>query len=114
MARLKIRLLLSATLALSTGGLFLAAAAPAAGAAAAPAGAAAAPAAVGGALCIAHIANYAKHIEADALTYGADYPGTRFDYGKADQFATTPQCGGPFGPNSTYCVTIIKPVPLRN
>ena len=37
MARLKIRLLLSATLALSTGGLFLAAAAPAAGAAAAPA-----------------------------------------------------------------------------
>jgi hypothetical protein len=107
MARLKIRLLLSATLALSTGGLFLAAAAPAAGAAAAPA-------AVGGALCIAHVANYAKDIEADALTYGADYPGTRFDYGKADQFATTPQCGGPFGPNSTYCVTIIKPVPLRN
>jgi hypothetical protein len=107
MARLKIRLLLSATLALSTGGLFLAAAAPAAGAAAAPA-------AVGGALCIAHVANYAKDIEADALTYGADYPGTRFDYGKADQFATTLQCGGPFGPNSTYCVTIIKPVPLRN
>jgi hypothetical protein len=46
------------------------------------------------------------------LTYGANYPGTRFDYGKADQFATTPLCGGPFGPNSTYCVTIIKPVPL--
>jgi len=39
MARLKIRFLLAATLALSTGGLFLAAAAPAAGAAAAPAAA---------------------------------------------------------------------------
>jgi hypothetical protein len=55
---------------------------------------------------------YAFNGKADALTYGANYPGTRFDYGKADQFATTPLCGGPFGPNSTYCVTIIKPVPL--
>ncbi len=55
---------------------------------------------------------YAFNGKADALTYGANYPGTRFDYGKANQFATTPQCGGPFGPNSTYCVTIIKPVPL--
>jgi hypothetical protein len=69
MTRLKIRFLLAATLAVSSGGLFLAA-------------------------------------------YGANYPGTRFDYGKANQFATTPLCGGPFGPNSTYCVTIIKPVPL--
>ena len=34
--------------------------------------------------------------------------------GKANQFQTTPQCGGPFGPNSTFCVTIIKPVPLGN
>jgi hypothetical protein len=47
-----------------------------------------------------------------ALTYGADYPGTRFDYGRASQFATTTQCGGPFGANSTYCDTIIQPVPL--
>jgi hypothetical protein len=63
MAALRIRFLLAATLALGTGGLFLAAAAPAAGATAAPAAA---------------------------------------------------LCGGPFGPNSTYCVTIIKPVPLGN
>jgi len=57
---------------------------------------------------------YAFNGKADALTYGADYPGTRFDYGKANQFATTPLCGGPFGPDSTYCVTIIKPVPLAH
>jgi len=46
-----------------------------------------------------------------AFTYGADYPGTRFDFGKAAQFATTQQCGGPFGPNSTYCDTVISPTP---
>src|SRR5215469_4565940 len=57
---------------------------------------------------------FAFNGKAHALTYGADYPGTRFDYGKVNQFQTTPQCGGPFGPNSTYCVTIIKPVPLGN
>ena len=57
---------------------------------------------------------YAFNGKAHALTYGADYPGTRFDYGKANQFATTPLCGGPFGADSTYCVTIIKPVPLGN
>ena len=57
---------------------------------------------------------YAFNGRAHALTYGANYPGTKFDYGKANQFQTTPQCGGPFGPNSTFCVTIIKPVPLGN
>lgn len=46
-----------------------------------------------------------------AFTYGADYPGTKFDYGQAKQFATTPQCGGPFGPDSTYCDTVISPAP---
>jgi len=55
---------------------------------------------------------YAFNGKARALTYGANYPGTRFDYGKAHQFATTPLCGGPFGPDSTYCDTIIRPVPL--
>jgi hypothetical protein len=45
-----------------------------------------------------------------ALTYGGDYPGTRFDYGQAAQFATTPLCSGPLG--ATYCDTIINPVPL--
>ena len=27
--------------------------------------------------------------------------------GKANQFAQTLQCGGPFGPDSTYCATVI-------
>jgi hypothetical protein len=44
-------------------------------------------------------------------TYGAEYPGTQFDYGQAAQFATTTQCGGPFGPNSTYCDTPLSPTP---
>jgi hypothetical protein len=42
---------------------------------------------------------------------GADYPGTRDDYGQAGQFATTPQCSGPFGPDSTYCDTMLNPTP---
>ena len=46
-----------------------------------------------------------------AFTYGTDYPGTQFDYGQAAQFATTQQCGGPFGPDSTYCDTAISPTP---
>jgi hypothetical protein len=40
--------------------------------------------------------------------YGVDYPDTRKDFGKADQFQQTKQCGGPFGANSTYCSTILK------
>ncbi len=31
--------------------------------------------------------------------------------GQAAQFATTTQCGGPFGPNSTYCDTVLRPTP---
>jgi hypothetical protein len=46
-----------------------------------------------------------------AFTYGGDYPGTQFDYGQAGQFAATPQCGGPFGPDSTYCDTVLNPTP---
>jgi hypothetical protein len=46
-----------------------------------------------------------------AFTYGADYPGTQDDYGQASQFATTPQCSGPFGPDSTYCDTVLSPTP---
>ncbi|HEX9032088.1 MAG TPA: hypothetical protein VF834_09610 [Streptosporangiaceae bacterium] len=45
------------------------------------------------------------------ITYGGDYPGTSSDYGQAAQFATTMQCGGPFGPDSTYCDTVLKPSP---
>jgi hypothetical protein len=67
--------------------------------------------AYGGPFCI--YPWYAFNGKAGALTYGADYPGTRFNYGQANQFATTTQCGGPFGADSTYCDTVIKPVPLR-
>jgi len=47
----------------------------------------------------------------NAITYGADYPGTSFNYGQADQFQQAQNCGGPFGPNTTYCDTVLKPTP---
>jgi hypothetical protein len=40
--------------------------------------------------------------------YGVDFPDTLKNFGQADQFAQTTRCGGPFGPNSTYCATILK------
>lgn len=40
--------------------------------------------------------------------YGVDYPDTLKDFGQADQFTQTLQCGGPFGPNTTFCSTILK------
>ena len=46
-----------------------------------------------------------------AFSFGADYPGTLHDYGQGFQFATTPQCGGPFGPDSTFCDTTLSPAP---
>ncbi len=46
-----------------------------------------------------------------AFTYGATYPGTKFPYGEAARFATTEQCGGPFGPDTTYCDTPLSPAP---
>lgn len=42
-----------------------------------------------------------------SFSYGVDYPTTVSDFGKADQFEQTPQCGGPFRPNSTYCSTLL-------
>jgi hypothetical protein len=39
--------------------------------------------------------------------YGVDYPDTTRDFGKANQFTQTKQCGGPFGANTTYCATTI-------
>jgi hypothetical protein len=39
---------------------------------------------------------------------GFDFPDTVKDYSQADQFQQTTQCGGPFGPNGTYCSTILK------
>jgi hypothetical protein len=40
--------------------------------------------------------------------YGVDFPDTLKNFGQADQFQQTTQCGGPFGPDSTYCATILK------
>jgi hypothetical protein len=54
-----------------------------------------------------YAANSADH----AVTYGADYPGTKLDYGQGLQFATKPLCGGPFGPDSTFCDTTLMPAP---
>jgi hypothetical protein len=45
------------------------------------------------------------------ITYGVDYPATKNDYGQADQFAQSAQCGGPFGADSTYCDTVLHPNP---
>jgi hypothetical protein len=54
---------------------------------------------------------YAWNGSDSAFTFGADYPGTRHDYGQGSQFPTTMQCGGPFGPDSTYCDNILTPTP---
>jgi hypothetical protein len=35
--------------------------------------------------------------------YGVDFPDTLKDFGQADQFPQSKQCGGPFGPNTMYC-----------
>lgn len=40
--------------------------------------------------------------------YGVDFPDTTKDFGQANQFQQRQQCGGPFGPNSTYCATTLK------
>ena len=42
------------------------------------------------------------------FTYGGDYPGWTKDYGQALQFQQTTQCASPYGPDTTYCSTILK------
>ena len=64
------------------------------------------PVAPGGPFCI--YPWYSSN-RSGAFHYGVDFPDTVKDYGQADQFAQTTQCGGPFGAGSTYCATIIKP-----
>jgi hypothetical protein len=44
-----------------------------------------------------------------SFSYGVGYPTTAADFGEANQFAQQPECGGPFGPNATYCDTVIVP-----
>jgi hypothetical protein len=51
---------------------------------------------------------FAQQVKSKAYTYGGDYPGTLNDFNGVLQFAQTLNCSGPFGPNSTYCDTILK------
>jgi hypothetical protein len=44
----------------------------------------------------------------DSFTYGVNYPTTADDFGKANQFERRTHCDGPFGKNTTYCMTLIK------
>jgi hypothetical protein len=44
----------------------------------------------------------------DGFHYGIDYPDSSKNFGQADQFTQTLQCGGPFGANTTYCATPIE------
>jgi hypothetical protein len=39
--------------------------------------------------------------------YGVDFPDELNNLGGVDQFAQTEQCGGAFGPDSTYCDTLV-------
>jgi len=40
--------------------------------------------------------------------YGVDYPDSQKNFGQASQFTQSLQCDGPFGPNTTFCSTILK------
>ena len=51
---------------------------------------------------------YALNKSLGGFTYGGDYPGTSKDYGQALQFQQTTQCSSPYGPDTTYCATILK------
>ncbi len=44
----------------------------------------------------------------DGFHYGIDFPDSTRNFGKADQFTQTLQCGGPSGADTTYCATQIK------
>lgn len=59
----------------------------------------------GGAFCIYPWYTLSK---SGAFHYGIDYPDTFKDFGQANQFQQTEQCGGPFGANSTFCSTVLK------
>jgi hypothetical protein len=51
---------------------------------------------------------YAYNGADNAFTYGGDYPGTTNDYGQALQFDQTLNCPSPYGPDTTYCSTVLK------
>jgi hypothetical protein len=58
----------------------------------------------GGPFCI--YPRYTQNTDG-SFSYGIDYPTTAEDYGQANQFNQQTACGGPFGPDSTCCVTIL-------
>lgn len=58
----------------------------------------------GGPLCIYPWYTLGK----SGFHYGVDFPDNIKDFGQANQFPQTTTCGGPFGPNSTYCATVLK------
>jgi hypothetical protein len=51
---------------------------------------------------------FASNQTLGGFTYGGDYPGTTKDYGQALQFQQTTQCPSPYGPDTTYCSTILR------
>jgi hypothetical protein len=51
---------------------------------------------------------FAYQAKAKAYTYGGDYHGTTNNFNGVFQFAQTTACGGPYGPNSTYCDTKLQ------
>jgi hypothetical protein len=51
---------------------------------------------------------YAYNSQSKSFTYGGDYSGTTKDFGRALQFDQNTNCPGPFGPNSTYCSTVVQ------
>ena len=60
--------------------------------------------AYGGAYCIYPWYSLGK----TGFNFGVDFPDTLKDFGQANQYQTTTQCGGPFGADSTYCDTVLK------
>ena len=58
----------------------------------------------GGAFCIYPWYTLGK----SGFHYGVDSPDTQRDFGQANQFTQSLQCGGPFGPNTKFCSTILK------
>ena len=62
----------------------------------------------GGPFCIYPWFTLGKTGIKTSFHYGVDYPDTFRDFGQGLQFQQTLACGGPFGPNSTYCATILQ------
>jgi len=55
---------------------------------------------------------YASNSAYGAITYGASYPGTKSDYGQGSRSRRRCNAAALYGPDSTYCDTVLKPPPL--